>query len=141
MRGLFVSRRDPDYPQRWEYRREDITPKRRAAVIDGLAPDGWELCGTWFGYAYFKRPAAATLGPAAELRTPPPAPTGRFFFSRNFRLMLVALVPVLITLVVLPAIRAIDEGPESYTAFAIGLGVGGLVGIAAFWFGMRKRQR
>lgn len=38
--GRFVSHRDPENPQRWEYRREIVLPGRGQAVIDRLAPDG-----------------------------------------------------------------------------------------------------
>ncbi|MEO3829597.1 hypothetical protein [Actinomadura sp. B10D3] len=82
--GRFVSRRDPENPQRWEYHRETVLPGRGQAAIDRLAPDGWEHCGTWVCFEYFKRPRAATLGPEAELHSVPRTPTGRMFWSRRF---------------------------------------------------------
>ncbi|MEU4824349.1 hypothetical protein ACLQ2P_34975 [Actinomadura citrea] len=82
--GRFVSHRDPDDPQRWEYRRETVLPGRRNAVIGRLAPDGWEPCGTWVCFEYFKRPKAASLGPEAELHAVPGTPSGRNFWSRRF---------------------------------------------------------
>ncbi|MBE1533866.1 hypothetical protein [Actinomadura algeriensis] len=82
--GRFVSRRDPERPQRWEYRRETVLPGRRAAVAARLAPDGWEPCGRWVHFEYFKRPKAATLGPDAELPDAPAAPARRMFWGRRF---------------------------------------------------------
>lgn len=82
--GRFVSRRDPDAPQRWEYRRETVLPGRRDAVVDRLAPDGWEPCGTWICFEYFKRPKAASIGPEAKLRDVPRTPSGRNFWSKRF---------------------------------------------------------
>lgn len=69
--GRFVSHRDPDDPQRWEYRRETVLPGRRNAVIGRLAPDGWEPCGTWVCFEYFKRPKAASSAPRRN-STPSP---------------------------------------------------------------------
>ena len=37
-------------------------------------PDGWEPCGRRVCFEYFKRPKAASLGPAAELTAPPRTP-------------------------------------------------------------------
>lgn len=82
--GRFVSHRDPDDPQRWEYRRETVLPGRRNALIGRLAPDGWEPCGTWVCFEYFKRPKAASVGPEAELHAVPRTPAGRNFWSRRF---------------------------------------------------------
>lgn len=82
--GRFVSHRDLENPQRWEYRRETVLPARRAAVADRLAPDGWEPCGSWVCFEYFKRPKAATLGPEAKLDDPPMVPGRRVFWSRRF---------------------------------------------------------
>ncbi|TYB46192.1 hypothetical protein [Actinomadura chibensis] len=82
--GRFVSHREPDNPQRWEYRRETVMPGRRQALADRLAPDGWEPCGTWICFEYFKRPKAATIGPEAELRDVPETPARRTFFSKRF---------------------------------------------------------
>ncbi|MEU9024853.1 hypothetical protein [Actinomadura sp. NPDC048394] len=82
--GRFVCRRDGEHPQRWEYRRETVLPGRRKAVEQRLAPDGWEPCGNWMQFEYFKRPRAASLGPNAELQAPPEIPAKRFFWSRRF---------------------------------------------------------
>ncbi|WP_372346976.1 hypothetical protein [Streptomyces sp. KL116D] len=65
--GRFVSRRDPERPRHWEYRREVVSGDRGARDAE-LAHDGWEPCGTWVVYAWYKRPGAE------RPETPPPAP-------------------------------------------------------------------
>ncbi|GAA2435494.1 hypothetical protein GCM10010191_57700 [Actinomadura vinacea] len=45
--GRFVAHRDLADPRRWEYRRE---------TGGAPSPDGWEACGTWLCYRYYKRP-------------------------------------------------------------------------------------
>ncbi|OLT26173.1 hypothetical protein BJF79_43770 [Actinomadura sp. CNU-125] len=94
--GRFVSRRDPERPQRWDYRRETVLPGRRTALAARLAPDGWEPCGTWICFEYFKRPKAATLGPDAELPAAPAAPSRRTFWSRRFYAFLAAYTLLLV---------------------------------------------
>ena len=89
-KGLFVCTRDPEHPQQWEYSRELIAPGRRQSVLDRLAPDGWEACGTWVRFEYFKRPRAASLGPAAELAAPPQAPRRGIFLSPKFYALVAA---------------------------------------------------
>ncbi|MFB4319033.1 hypothetical protein [Actinomadura sp. 21ATH] len=85
-RAHFVSRRDLADPQRWEYRRETVRPSTasRAALAERLAPDGWEPCGTWICFEYFKRPKAADLGPAAALGAVPATPSRGVYWSRSF---------------------------------------------------------
>ncbi|MQY04183.1 hypothetical protein [Actinomadura macrotermitis] len=78
--GRFVSRRSLDRPLRWEYRREIHVPGLAAR----LAPDGWEPCGTWMHLEYFKRPKAASEGPAGELADPPAAPSRHAYYGRRF---------------------------------------------------------
>ncbi|RSN48371.1 hypothetical protein [Actinomadura sp. WAC 06369] len=90
--GRFISRRDPERPQRWEYRRETVLPGRRAALAARLAPDGWEPCGTWVYFEYFKRPKAASLGPGAELPAAPETPARHLFWSRRFYAFLAGYV-------------------------------------------------
>jgi hypothetical protein len=48
-------------PARFEYRVERTKGrrKRRAAVLDALGRQGWELVAVDDGYAYLRRPAAA----------------------------------------------------------------------------------
>jgi hypothetical protein len=79
--GGFVCRRDPRQPMRWAYRRETVGERHRDELTGRLAPDGWEPCGVWGPYAYFKRPEAAGSGPAARLAEPPVPPRRRVFMS------------------------------------------------------------
>ncbi|GGU00779.1 hypothetical protein [Streptomyces lateritius] len=77
--GRFVCRRAPGVALRWEYRREVIGGRRREMVLGELEPEGWELCGEWMVYGYFKRPKAARTGPAEQAG----ASRGRLFLSRR----------------------------------------------------------
>ncbi|MEU8176307.1 hypothetical protein AB0C14_25830 [Microbispora hainanensis] len=135
--GRFVSHRDPERPQRWEYRRE--LSIGGSALAARLAPEGWEPCGTWVYYRYFKRPKAASVGPAAQLDSPPAAPTRSVFFSRRFYLVLaVALLAVIV-----PAILwEPSDGDEP--GFLAGMAVGGVVAIAALtamWLWTARRRQ
>ncbi|MEU7881576.1 hypothetical protein [Microbispora bryophytorum] len=135
--GRFVSHRDPERPQRWEYRRE--LSIGGAAPAARLEPEGWELCGTWMCWRYFKRPRAASVGPAAQLDSPPAAPGRNVFFSRRFYLVLAVTLLAL----VLPGILwrpSDDDGP----GFFAGMAVGGCVAIAALavmWLWTARRRR
>ncbi|WP_125511981.1 hypothetical protein [Streptomyces sp. WAC 01529] len=119
--GRFVSHRDVARPQRWEYRRELVT-RGREGLDERLAPDGWEACGTWVVYAWFKRPKAASLGPAAEIASPPPVPERKNFLSRKFY----GLLALLVTAVAVAGGGAALEDGEASTGlgFAGGLLVG-----------------
>ncbi|MER5208075.1 hypothetical protein [Streptomyces sp. NPDC002825] len=86
--GRFVCRRTPGSALRWEYRREIIAGRRKGRVLDELTPEGWELCGEWLVYGYFKRPRAATAGPAGTVGAPPAAPKRRLFLSRRGKAVL-----------------------------------------------------
>ncbi|WP_327357016.1 hypothetical protein [Streptomyces sp. NBC_01304] len=127
--GRFVSHRDPEQPQRWEYRRELIT-RGREGIDEKLAPDGWEECGTWVVYAWFKRPRAASLGPAAQLTAPvPPAPARSSFFSRRFYALIAAIV---VGVIVAGFAVALSEGEASTgLGFATGLLAGAAVPLGA----------
>ncbi|MFC8508930.1 hypothetical protein ACFU3J_13135 [Streptomyces sp. NPDC057411] len=92
--GRFVCRRAPGVALAWEYRREVISGRRRAKVLDELDPEGWELCGEWLVYGYFKRPKAATAGPAGALRAVPATPRKWLFLSRRGKVLLVAWLAV-----------------------------------------------
>ncbi|TLP66492.1 hypothetical protein [Microbispora triticiradicis] len=138
--GRFVSHRDPERPQRWEYRRERVTPGGARALAERLAPDGWEPCGTWVCFGYFKRPKAASVGPAAQIDSPPAAPGRSIFFSRRFYAVTAAL---LIVLVALWALWGRSEGGEGAGFFA-GMAVGGCTAIAVLalvlWWNARRRD-
>ncbi|MEU2232058.1 hypothetical protein [Streptomyces vietnamensis] len=86
--GRFVCRRTPGSALRWEYRREITAGRRRSRVLDELTPEGWELCGEWLVYGYFKRPRAATAGPAGTVGAPPAAPKRWLFLSRRGKAVL-----------------------------------------------------
>lgn len=144
--GRFVCRRAPERPQRWEYRREVVTVGERGRLAERLAPDGWEPCGTWFCYAYFKRPVAALVGPAAELDAPPPRPAGSVFFSRRFYLLLggylLALVPLGLAVRRLLAAPSAGDGLETVAGMVTGMVTTlALVAAVAFVAARRRRRR
>ncbi|WP_223831102.1 hypothetical protein [Streptomyces venezuelae] len=110
--GRFVCRRSTTAPLRWEYRREVIGVRRRAKVLAELEPEGWELCGEWLVYGYFKRPRAATAGPAGALDARPAAPLRWLFLSRRGKVALV--------------LWAVIVGGATAACFIGTLGMGGL---------------
>ncbi|WP_156724253.1 hypothetical protein [Streptomyces apocyni] len=126
--GRFVSRRDPEQPQRWEYRRELVTLGREG-LDEKLAPDGWEACGNWVIYAWFKRPKAASLGPAARIETPQPAPSRGNFLSRRFYALVAVIALAVVVAGVVVAVR--DGEVSSGLGFATGLLAGAAVPVAA----------
>lgn len=84
--GRFVCRRDPSAAMRWEYRREAANNAReRESLTAALAPDGWEPCAQWMFFMYFKRPKAASAGPAAELDELVAPPAKQLFLSGTYR--------------------------------------------------------
>jgi len=110
-----------------QVRDEAESPADRERVGERLAPDGWEPCGTWFFYAYYKRPKAALVGPAAELDAPPPRPAGRVFFSGRFYLFVAVYLLVLVPLVI--GLRYVFPG--SSLGWDLETVVGMIVGLAA----------
>lgn len=143
--GRFVSHRGED-PQIWEYRQE-IAPGRRerTRLAEGLAPEGWELAGHYFTFAYFKRSRAALIGPAAELDERPEPPRERFFWSPPGLLSIgVALVVLVISLFTLGGTLWEGDAADRVATMA-GAGVGALVGVGAvlgvFWLFARVRNR
>lgn len=136
--GRFVGHRDPERPQRWEYRRELVAPGGGRALAARLAPEGWEPCGTWLCYRYFKRPRAASVGPAAQLDSPPPAPARSVFFSRRFYL-LTAVIPLAL---VVPGIVLTPSHGDT-AGFFTGMAVGACTAIATLavlWFWTARRR-
>ncbi|WP_406506490.1 hypothetical protein [Streptomyces sp. NBC_00212] len=133
--GRFVCRR-PDAAMRWEYRRETAHgAKGREALLADLEPDGWEPCGRWLHMTYFKRPAAASAGPAAELAAPPAPPARHVFFSAKFW-GLVAVFVVSMTLLVLGN----GFGLFDFNRPAVYIGMLGAapVGVLVGWFGVKR---
>ncbi|MEV6865371.1 hypothetical protein AB0M44_30745 [Streptosporangium subroseum] len=136
-KGLFVCTRDPEHPQQWEYHRELITPGRRQSVLDRLAPDGWEPCGTWVRFEYFKRPRAASLGPAAELTAPPQAPQRGIFLSPKFYALVAAVLAL--AAVALTRLGTLDGDSSTILGLISGAAVGALIPMIALWRGSRRR--
>lgn len=143
--GRFVSHRGED-PQAWEYRQE-IAPGRRERkrLTESLAPEGWELVGHYFTFAYFKRSRAALIGPAAELDERPEPTRKRFFWSPpGLLLIAVALVVLAISLFDLGGTLWEGDAADRVATMA-GAGVGALVGVGAvlgvFWLVARVRNR
>lgn len=134
--GRFVCRRDPGSAMRWEYRREVVRRGEHDATAARLAPDGWEPCGRWTYIAYFKRPLAATAGPAAELPAVPRVPDRRLFLSRKYRLLL--LTAAALWVAVGSAALAIGV-PLLTPATVAGMLVGGLAGGTAGAYALRRR--
>lgn len=133
--GRFVCRRDTADPQRWEYRRE-VVIGGRASTSARLAPDGWEPCGAWVIYEWYKRPLAASIGPASAVAEPPPAPHRSTYFTRR------GLAIIAAPFVVLGAM-AIVSFVTGDAAEGLGLITGGLVGALAgalAVFGYARRQ-
>ncbi|GAA2115342.1 hypothetical protein [Actinomadura alba] len=81
----FVSHRPISGAQRWEYRRETVAVGGGREPAVGLAAEGWEPCGTWMRFRYFKRPKAAGIAPLDVL---PPVPSRRVYWSRRFYLFI-----------------------------------------------------
>jgi len=40
----------------WEYRRRVATLFNEDRILREMGLDGWELCGVWLFFLYFKRP-------------------------------------------------------------------------------------
>ncbi|MFD0369267.1 hypothetical protein [Streptomyces sp. NPDC127114] len=120
--GRFVCRRAPGAALRWEYRRELIGGRRRGKVLDELSPEGWELCGEWLVYGYFKRPKAATAGPGGALDLLPEAPRRWLFLSRRGKVVLAAWAAL-----VLAATTASFVGALGLPGLALTLGLGSMV--------------
>ncbi|GII29024.1 DUF2812 domain-containing protein [Planotetraspora mira] len=139
-KGLFVCTRDPEHPQQWEYRRELIPPARRGSVVDRLAPDGWEPCGTWVRFEYFKRPRAASLGPAAELTAPPQAPRRSLFLSPTFYALVAVVLALAATTLVLGA-DELDGGLDTVVGLICGVAAGALVSMIVLWLAARRRDK
>ncbi|MCF3123321.1 hypothetical protein IPZ68_26970 [Streptomyces arenae] len=137
--GRFVSRRDTERPQRWEYRRELVT-RGREGLDERLAPDGWEACGNWVVYAWFKRPKAASLGPGAELASAPPAPGRSNFLSRKFYVLL-GVVAVVVAVSGTVVALGDDDGSSSGAGFASGLLFGACVPFLLIVLGRSWRVR
>lgn len=143
--GRFVSHRG-DHPQVWEYRQE-IAPGRRerTRLAESLAPEGWEIAGHYFTYAYLKRARAAVVGPEAELDARPVPTAKRYFWSvRGLVVIAIALVVLVTSLYSLGGTLWEGDAVDRVATLA-GAGVGALIGVGAvlgaFWLFARFRNR
>ncbi|GGL45563.1 hypothetical protein [Planomonospora parontospora] len=137
--GRFVSRRDPEHPLRWEYRRESALPAHHDALAERLAPDGWEPCGDWMYFQYFKRPKAVAEGPAGELADAPAAPARRVFFGRRFYVFMVVWALFMVALTVgLLSIGDHEFGLDFVAGLLTGLA---LVALSVLFTLRRNRRR
>ncbi|WP_329519398.1 hypothetical protein [Spirillospora sp. NBC_01491] len=139
----FACRRSLDRPQRWEYRREIVPPPRRRAAAERLADDGWEVAAAWTIWLYFKRPAAATVGPAAEIDAPPDAPRRRMYWSRGLAVYLVLVIAGVEALVFGLSVLTTGETPGhgAVRGFLMGFPVGSLLGLALLAVGITRHRR
>ncbi|MEE1939596.1 hypothetical protein V1L54_09230 [Streptomyces sp. TRM 70361] len=136
--GRFVCRRDPGNAMRWEYRRESALRGEHDELAARLAPDGWEPCGRWTYLAYFKRPRAATAGPAARLAAAPEVPERRVFLSRKYRALLVAVLALVVAEAVFLGSSDTSLGDPATLA---GMVVGALAGGVGAAYGLRRHLR
>ncbi|MGW7433092.1 hypothetical protein ACWGIN_26550 [Streptomyces sp. NPDC054861] len=127
--GRFRCRRVPGAALRWEYRRELISGKRRAEALDRLTPEGWEMCGEWTVYAYFKRPKAASEGPAGALDTLPARPGRWLFLSREGKALLAVWAVLVAAMVAVVFFGALDLPPLTVVFAALFGLAGGLIGL------------
>ncbi|MFD0147591.1 MULTISPECIES: hypothetical protein [unclassified Streptomyces] len=127
--GRFMCRRTPGAALRWEYRRELINGKRRDPVLERLTPEGWELCGEWMLFAYFKRPKAASEGPAAALGTLPERPGRWLFLSRKGKALLAVWLIMVLAAVVATTVGAFDLPPYTALFAALFGAAGGAIGL------------
>ncbi|MER5891271.1 hypothetical protein ABT160_46330 [Streptomyces sp. NPDC001941] len=136
--GRFVCRRVPGAALRWEYRRETaVGPRRRAQLLERLAPEGWEACGDWSVFVYLKRPKAASEGPAAQLSELPERPARSYYFDTRTKWILVMWV---LAMLALTGTWIADVSDVSAFA-ALGALVGSALAGAAVAVGNRRRNR
>ncbi|MFJ2741425.1 hypothetical protein ACIO3O_17375 [Streptomyces sp. NPDC087440] len=137
--GRFVCRRDPSAALRWEYRREIAnTAQERAARIAELAPEGWEPGGHWLFSLYFKRPKAASAGPAGGLDTLPEAPAGHVLLGVRVRRLMLFTGLMVIFFAVMVTTGVVDlSRPFFLYALPVALAVGGGLG----YYGTRRDAR
>ncbi|MFE5024218.1 hypothetical protein ACFRAO_13065 [Streptomyces sp. NPDC056656] len=133
--GRFVSHRDPERPRRWEYRRELITGGGER-LDERLAADGWEPCGCWVVYAWFKREKAVGAGPGPAPSEQPPVPRRPTFPGRRRGYVLIGGALALVAAVV----AAASTGTGFGVGLAVGLLVGALVPPVTAW-AVRGRRR
>ncbi|MGW5096580.1 hypothetical protein ACWEQU_17760 [Streptomyces nodosus] len=138
--GRFVCRRDRQAPMRWAYRRETVGHRHRAEFAERLAPEGWEPCGVWGPFVYYKRPEAVVMGPEAQLAEPPAPPRRRVYIA-PWLYAWVALCLLALVAVVWRGAFGIDMSNPSTLAGALtGLLVGGSLALW-LWKSAQRAQR
>ncbi|MGP9018370.1 hypothetical protein ACT1U9_08160 [Streptomyces sp. BR1] len=137
--GRFVCRRDPSAAMRWEYRREAANnPAERESVTATLAPDGWEPCGHWMFFMYFKRPKAASAGPAAELDELVAPPAKQLFLSGTYRGKLKQMVAGAVASGTVTAVAIHYAGDGILPVIFVAAMLSAVIGTA---FGLRRIKR
>jgi len=137
--GRFVCRREPDAAMRWEYRREVASnAKERESVASGLAPDDWEPCGQWMYFMYFKRPIAASAGPAAELDELVAAPDRQLFLSGTYRGKLKQVVVAAVVSGALSVLAIRYGGDRMAVPILIGAVVAAPIGLIVGWYRLKR---
>lgn len=137
--GRFVCRRDLGHPMRWGYRRETVGHSGRDALTERLGPEGWELCGVWGPFTYYKRPVAVLDGPAARLTQPPAPPQKRVYMGKWLHVWIAACV-LLVVLGVWRGVVGVGLPDASTLAgAAVGLVVGGVVAGVLWRSALRQR--
>lgn len=141
--GRFVSRRDPCASLRWEYRRDIVDRRNRSQHAASLAPDSWEPCGYWLYLAYYKRPLAVTVGPAAALVEPPDRPARNTYFTRRLYAHLAWLLVCLTSVILLATVIAPAAGNSGLQhGLMVGMPTGAALGLLlGVWLLRRRRQQ
>ncbi|MFD0279042.1 hypothetical protein ACFVHB_34755 [Kitasatospora sp. NPDC127111] len=131
--GRFVCRRPAEGAMGWEYRREAApTGAGRDALAEELAPEGWEPCGGFLSFRYFKRPLAASTGPAARIADPVAPPDRHLFLDRSSQAKLTRMVVAAVLAGTASALAVHYAGERlalpillgSLVVLAVGLGTG-----------------
>lgn len=137
--GRFVSHRPPERPQTWEYRQEITTGSGdRERLTERLAPEGWEPCGHWSVLAYFKRPVASEVGPAAELDEVPKSKGRRFVMGKRGLATIVVCLTVAVVSLIWSLPRMFEGGGDAAdTAWTVvGMFTGAAIVLVPMWLGV-----
>ncbi|MDH6576212.1 hypothetical protein [Kitasatospora sp. MAP5-34] len=137
--GRFLCRREPGAALRWEYRREVANnAKERESVAAGLAPDGWEPCAQWLYFMYFKRPKAATSGPAAGLDELLAPPDRQLFLGRTYRGKLKQMLVAGVVSAVASGLAASYGGDHVIFPILIGAVIAAPIGLSIGWYRLKR---
>ncbi|MFC7645820.1 hypothetical protein ACFQX6_38265 [Streptosporangium lutulentum] len=90
-------------------------------------------------FEYFKRPKAASLGPAAELTAPPQAPGRGIFLSPWFYALVIVLILAVVT--ALLRIEEPSDGRGTVLGLLVGAAVGTLGVVIVVWSAARRDKR